>query len=1113
MNINSKEYWDERFDTNWLDYAGDKQTLFFAELLCGMLPQSLVNEIREKEYSVCDMGCALGEAVPVFCRKFAVDVDGMDFSEEAVKKAAETYPEHKFWVGDLTKLNAENTYDVIICSNVLEHFVNPWKIAKNLSEVSNKYMILMFPYKETLKIDEHMYHFSEQVIPMKINDFSLVYVNTIDGKAFKNSYYPDQQVLLVYKKKCENMVLLSDVTEGSVGAQKRKDDEEWLSRLDILKEELNASNAALREQIAGKDKDIEILNAAIHEKDLVLQEEKQKYENEKAQLEAEKVQLEDEKLQLEAEIETEKAQFITRICDLEKEVEEHKNVIKQTEDFKAQNSGNLNEIDRLNNIILQKDNTILQARSLCLNINSKTSYKLLCAFARFVKQFLCGSLAEKKKFLGICKRCITRESSEFSKNDGYNMVLNIVNVLDSVNEIAIPSQAVEKIQDNQNSILSTGATFNQINPNQINSITEKCLEQTYNKSDIIIFSVINYEFRYQRPQHFAARFAENGHRVFYINANFVSKDSIKSVSNNLYAVDFHNENCNAIYYAPDCVDFDQWFREKMDNLVNLYAISDAVIVLDYPNWVNGAEYLRKTYGFKITVDYMDDFTGFLGTTTNALKDNCIHMLKTSDMVVASSNFLRDIATKYAKKINTVRNGTEVDHFYKAFEMENHKQRPVIGYYGAVSHWFAWEKVCYIAQNMPEADVVIIGEVTEHRDKLEKYKNIKLLGEMKYEDLPKHLAYFDVCLIPFDTSTDLIKATNPVKFYEYLSAGKRIVATEIPELEPFRDEYVYMSNDDQKFLEYVKMCLSHEDNLKSKEECIAFARENDWQKRYEKFAEACQEAVPKVSIVVLTYNNLELNKYCIDSILNKTAYPNYELLILDNCSTDGTVEYLKELDKKQDPRVKIIINEKNSGFAGGNNIAIDQATGDFIMLLNNDTVVTRGWLTNVVKHMSNDPKCGMCGSVTNSIGNEAMIGVNYKNIRELDSFAYQYTRMHNNELYTEVDRLAMFCTLIRKEIMNQHGKLDENYQVGMFEDDDYAQVVEKAGYKLLIAEDVFVHHVNNASFKKLQSEEYKKIFEKNKEYFEKKWSVKWKMPKYRNGVTAVVNDGMMKMPVK
>lgn len=1097
MNINSKEYWDERFDGNWLDFAGDKQTVFFAELLCRMLPQNLVNEIREKEYSVCDMGCALGEAVPVFCRKFAVDVDGMDFSEEAIKKASETYPEHKFWVGDLTNLNKDKMYDVIICSNVLEHFINPWKIAKNLSEIANKYMILMFPYKETLKIDEHMYHFSEQVIPMKINEFSLISVNTVDGKSFEESYYPDQQVLLVYKKNCENMVLLSEVTKGSVEAQLRKDNYDWEKRLDILKEELGAANDELREQISGKEKEIEILKAAVHEKDLVLQNETLRLENEKANLESEKVKLENEKTQL-----------TTKIVELEKEIENKANVIKEAEEFRSENSGNLNAIDRLNRTIVEKDNIILQARSLCLNINSKTSYKILCAFSRFVKQFLVGSIAEKKKFLGICKRCITRESSEFSKNDGYNMVLNIANILDSSNAVEIPAQIIENTEISCEAVMS-----NEINPNEINSITEKCLQQKYNKSDIIIFSVINYEFRYQRPQHFATRFAENGHRVFYINANFVNKECIKNVSENLYVVDFYNEKCNAIYYAPDCSNFETWFKEKMDNLINLYAIRDAITILDYPNWINGAEYLRKSYGFKIAVDYMDDFTGFLGTTTNALKDNCIHMLKTSDMVVASSNFLHDIAIKYANKTSIVRNGTEVEHFYKAFEMENHKQRPVIGYYGAVSHWFAWEKVCYVAKNMPEADIVIIGEVTEHRDKLEKYSNIKLLGEMKYEDLPKHLAYFDVCLIPFDTSTDLIKATNPVKFYEYLSAGKRVVATEIPELEPFKDEYVYMSNDNQKFLEYVQLCLAHKDKLRNPEECITFARENDWQKRYEKFAEACMEAVPKVSIVVLTYNNLKLNKYCVDSILNKTAYSNYELIILDNCSTDGTVEYLTELEKKQNPHVKIIINKQNSGFAGGNNIAIDQSTGDYVMLLNNDTVVTRGWLTNAVKHMENNPKYGMCGAVTNSIGNEAMIGVNYKNLKELDNFAFQYTRQHNNEIYTDVDRLAMFCTLIRKEIMNQYGKLDENYQVGMFEDDDYAQVVERAGYSLIIAEDVFVHHVNNASFKKLQSEEYKRIFEKNKEYFEKKWSVKWKMPKYRDGVTAVINEGMMVVPVE
>ena len=1103
MNINSKEYWDNRFNTDWLDYAGDRQTIFFANILCEMLPQNLVTEIRENEYSVCDMGCALGEGESIFCRKLSVDVEGMDFSESAIEKATETYPEHKFWVGDLKNLDKDRKYDVIICSNVLEHFVNPWKIVKNLAEVANKYLILMFPYKEKLKIDEHMYHFSENVIPIKIGTFTLVYEDTVDGKNIPDSLYPDQQILLVYKKDCNNMVFLSDVVRGVVESKEREKEEYFNQKIEKIESSFEDQKEKMESNFEDQKEKME--------SNFEDQKEKMKYcfEDKIEKMEQEKI---DAKLELKKLL-IEKNNLESENKKLTDNLRKKEEIIERISHLENGNSSMANEIEGLNQILAQKENIILAARSLCLNINSKTSYKLLCVFSRFIKQFILGSLEEKRKFLGICKRSITRESSEFSKNDGYNMLLNIVNVLDSTDN-SLMVEAKDKKNDISTNILQNTCSeqdSNLINPDAIDLCTKKCLGQKYEKSDVLIFSVIDYDFRYQRPQHFASRFAENGHRVFYINANFVNPDNVKEIAENLYTVNFFNENCNAIYFASESKDFEPWFKKKIDQLINLYAIEDAMIVLDYPNWIKGAEYIRETYGFKITVDYMDDFTGFLGTTTNTLKDNCVHMLKNSDMVVASSKFLCDIATKYAKNLRVVRNGTEVEHFYKALQLETHKERPVVGYYGAVSHWFAWEKVCYIAKNLPDVDIVIIGEVTEHREKLEKYKNIKLLGEKNYAELPEHLAYFDVCLIPFDTSTDLIKATNPVKFYEYLSAGKRVVATEIPELEPYRDEYVYMSNDDEQFLEYVKLCLSHKDTLKDKSECVAFAKENDWQKRYEIFAEACKEATPKVSIVVLTYNNLELNKYCIRSILEKTAYSNYELIVLDNCSTDGTVEYLKELEKAADPRVKVIINEKNSGFAGGNNLAIDQSTGEYIMLLNNDTVVTRGWLTNAVKHMSNDPKCGMCGAVTNSIGNEAMIGVNYRNLTELDSFAFQYTRKHNNEVYRDVDRLALFCTLIRKEIMDKYGKLDENYQVGMFEDDDYALVVEKAGYHLYVADDIFVHHVNNASFKKLQSEEYKKIFEKNKAYFEKKWNVTWKMPKYRKGVTAVINEGMMVVP--
>ena len=100
----------------------------------------------------------------------------------------------------------------------------------------------------------------------------------------------------------------------------------------------------------------------------------------------------------------------------------------------------------------------------------------------------------------------------------------------------------------------------------------------------------------------------------------------------------------------------------------------------------------------------------------------------------------------------------------------------------------------------------------------------------YEALPNYLQTFDVCLIPFDASTSLIQATNPVKFYEYLSAGKKVVATRIPELVPFENRYAYLTNDPQEFVHAVQCCLDGTDVLASEEERISFARENDWSVR-------------------------------------------------------------------------------------------------------------------------------------------------------------------------------------------------------------------------------------------------------------------------------------------
>jgi len=270
--------------------------------------------------------------------------------------------------------------------------------------------------------------------------------------------------------------------------------------------------------------------------------------------------------------------------------------------------------------------------------------------------------------------------------------------------------------------------------------------------------------------------------------------------------------------------------------------------------------------------------------------------------------------------------------------------------------------------------------------------------------------------------------------------------------------------------------------------------------YENIIKVCLETTPKVSVVVLTYNNLALNKACIDSILGNTAYPNYELLIVDNDSSDGTKEYLKALSEQNITNVRVFLNAKNLGFAAGNNVGMKKAEGDYVILLNNDTIVTRGWMTSLVKHIEMRKGIGLSGPVTNSIGNEAKIKASYKNAAGIHRFAYRYTWAHMGEIYPEEPNvLAFFAVCISREVIEKCGFLDEVYGLGMFEDDDYCQAAKQAGFHLCIAEDAFVHHEQEASFNLIDRAEMVDLHIKNKEIFLNKWGVEWKGHRHRPGI--------------
>jgi GT2 family glycosyltransferase len=246
---------------------------------------------------------------------------------------------------------------------------------------------------------------------------------------------------------------------------------------------------------------------------------------------------------------------------------------------------------------------------------------------------------------------------------------------------------------------------------------------------------------------------------------------------------------------------------------------------------------------------------------------------------------------------------------------------------------------------------------------------------------------------------------------------------------------------------------------------------------------------KASVILVTHGGLSYTKMCLTTLLGSGWYFGDELIVVDNGSTDGTREYLGELGRRN-PWVQILYNDCNRGFSCASNQGLAKATGSILILLNPDTLVVQGWREGLIRWLD-DVSVGMVGPVTNRTCNEAQIDAPYRTYGQLEDFALDYTQNHAGEA-NDISMLAMFCAALRRETLGLVGPLDEQFEVGMFEDDDYARRLRNAGYRILCAEDVFVHHFGQGSLGELcATNEYDKILESNRRRFEEKWGVTWK----------------------
>ena len=139
-----------------------------------------------------------------------------------------------------------------------------------------------------------------------------------------------------------------------------------------------------------------------------------------------------------------------------------------------------------------------------------------------------------------------------------------------------------------------------------------------------------------------------------------------------------------------------------------------------------------------------------------------------------------------------------------------------------------------------------------------------------------------------------------------------------------------------------------------------------------------------------------------------------------------------------------------------------ATGNQVLLLNNDVVVTTGWLDRMLRALRGDSRVGLVGPTSNFVSGPQQIEAGYESLTDLDGFAWDRGKLQNG-LLIEVNRLVGFCLLIRREVIEAIGPLDEQFGIGCFEDDDYCLRAIAAGFKAVIAGDAFVHHFGGRTF--------------------------------------------------
>ncbi len=610
--------------------------------------------------------------------------------------------------------------------------------------------------------------------------------------------------------------------------------------------------------------------------------------------------------------------------------------------------------------------------------------------------------------------------------------------------------------------------------------------------DVICLPAIEWQARATRPQALAAEFARLSHRVYYVNpvsmllASTGRSYTSSALSDGVWDIRLAASRRPLIYRETLDAASVRTMAAGLDQLRRSEQIASALLLVSFPSWAPLALDLQRRFGWTVVYDCIDDWQSVEAVHKPAL-DQEEQLVRSAALVLTAGPRLQEKWRAYNPRTEMMRNGIypeEITRGCRPNELLAAIPHPLIGCLGTITPRLDLELVRQVAGANPQWQFVFVGSATScDVSPLRALANVHMLDAVAPDLAPAYIYNLDACLMPLRQGR--MPAADMTRFYEYMSAGKPVVAPPLDDLRPYAQHY-YSASDVSEYAAQLGRAMSEASPTLARRRSL-LGNANSWSQRVQRISTMLTSACPRVSMVIVTYNNVALTRQCIESIYRNTTYPVFEVIVVDNASSDGTRPYLAHASRIY-ANLHVIGNSENQGFARACNAGIRIAHGEHVVFLNNDTVTPRGWLERLLRYLA-DPQVGLVGPVTNATGNEARIATSYQTMDEMEAFAAAYCEEHAGQSF-DIAVCALFCAAARRELLDRIGLLDEQFEVGMFEDDDLAQRVRRAGLRVVCAEDAFVHHVGEAAFKKLPQDEYQRVFDANRARFEQKWQTSW-----------------------